>query len=55
MECFEFTPSSEAVNICFLSQCPPNPLPKLLLLGRLEFPRVTNIKGNIKIIAAACS
>lgn len=53
MERFEFTPNSE--DICFLSLCPPNPLPKLLLLGWLEFPRGTDIQGSIKLIATTCS
>lgn len=55
MECFEFTPSSASMNLCFLSQCPPNPLTKWLLLGCLEFPRVTDIQGNIELMTTNCS
>lgn len=55
MECFEFTLNSVIMNICFLSQCPPNPLPKRLLLGWLEFPRVTDIQGNIKLMVTTHS
>lgn len=55
MECFTFTPNTAAMNICFLAQCRPNQLPKLLLLGRLEFPPDTDTRGNINLIATSCS
>lgn len=55
MECFGLAPNSETMNIYFLSQCPPNPLAKSLLLRRLELPPVTDTQININLIVTTCS